>query len=184
MNLLHAVRCALSEWLSFLLAAVPPRSHRTFCELLFGCLLSPQGWVTRAIGAITRGSHWTTYYKLIERAGISVSDLSERLLSLVLGVFPQRVATFVIDDTLVPRCSSQAPGVAVRHDHARKANRPPFLNGQCWVTLALVVRPTRRLGTQSVPLRSPLVDSISQPGKLLIALDLIESLRGQWQRAR
>jgi hypothetical protein len=142
---------------------VPPRSHRTFCELLVGCLLSPEGWVTRAIGALTRGAHWTTYYKLIERAHLSVPALSARLLELVVGVFPQKVATLIIDDTLVPRCSSQAPGVAVRHDHGRNANRPTLLNCQCWVTLALVVRATRRAGTQTVPLCSRLIESINHP---------------------
>jgi hypothetical protein len=184
MELVRAVRFALSEWISFLLVVVPPRSHRTFCELLVGCLLSPEGWVTRAIGALTRGAHWTTYYKLIERAHLPVPALSARLLELVLRVFPQKVATLIIDDTLVPRCSSQAPGVAVRHDHARKANRPTFLNCQCWVTLALVVRATRRAGTQSVPLRSRLVDSINHPGKLQMALDLVQSLRGRLPRVR
>jgi len=35
----------LSEWVSFLLVAVPSRSHRTFAELVIGCMLSPEGWV-------------------------------------------------------------------------------------------------------------------------------------------
>jgi len=91
----------------------------------------------------------------------------------------RRSATLIIDDTLVPRVSKQAPGVAVRHDHARKANRPAFLNSQGWVTLALVVRATRRAGTQTVPLCSRLIESINHPGKLLMALDLVQSLRGR-----
>src|SRR5215212_8938245 len=33
----------------------------------------------------------------------------------------------IIDDTLAPRCSAKAPGAAVRFDHAKKTNRPPFL---------------------------------------------------------
>ena len=68
MSLAANVCLLLSEWISFLLVAVPPRSRRTFVELLIGCLLNPEGWVTRAIGAIRREAHWTTYYKLIERA--------------------------------------------------------------------------------------------------------------------
>ena len=46
----------------------------------------------------------------------------------------------IIDDTLVPRTAKTGPGISVKHDHARKANRPTFLNSQCWVTLALVVQ--------------------------------------------
>ena len=47
-----------TEWISFLPVAVPPRSRRTFVELLIGCMLNPEGWVTRAIGAIRREAHW------------------------------------------------------------------------------------------------------------------------------
>ena len=66
MSLTAKVCLLLSEWISFLLAAVPPRSHQTFVELLIGCMLNPEGWVTRAIGAIRREAHWTTYYMLID----------------------------------------------------------------------------------------------------------------------
>ena len=53
MSLTASVCLLLSEWISFLLAAVPSRSRRTFVELLIGCMLNPEGWVTRAIGAIS-----------------------------------------------------------------------------------------------------------------------------------
>jgi hypothetical protein len=52
MSLAANVCLLLSQWISFLLEAVPPRSRRTFVELLIGCLLNPEGWVTRAIGTI------------------------------------------------------------------------------------------------------------------------------------
>lgn len=45
----------------------------------------------RAIGAIRREAHWTTYYKLIERAHVSVAGLSVRLLQLVQKVFPNEL---------------------------------------------------------------------------------------------
>ena len=64
MSLAAAVCVLLSEWILFFLVAVPSRSRRTFVELLIGCMLNPEGWVTRAIGAICREAHWTTYYKL------------------------------------------------------------------------------------------------------------------------
>jgi hypothetical protein len=67
MSLSASVCVLLSQWVSFLLVAVAPRSRRTVVELLIGCMLNPEGWVTRAIGAIGREAHWSTYYKLIER---------------------------------------------------------------------------------------------------------------------
>jgi len=183
MSLTASVCLLLSEWISFLLVAVPPRSRRTFVELLIGCMLNPEGWVTRAIGAICREAHWTTYYKLIERAHVSVADLSIRLLQLVQSVFPTDVANLIIDDTLVPRTAKTGPGISVKHDHARKANRPTFINSQCWVTLALVVRV--RLGSAlTVPIRSWLVEESGQRGKLWVARQLIDSIRGHVKDAR
>jgi hypothetical protein len=183
MSLTASVCLLLSEWISFLLVAVPPRSRRTFVELLIGCLLNPEGWVTRAIGAICREAHWTTYYKLIERAHVSVADLSIRLLLLAQQVFPAEVVNLIIDDTLVPRTAKTGPGISVKHDHARKANRPTFLNSQCWVTLALVVRV--RLGSAlTVPIRSWLVEESGQRGKLWVARQLIDSVREHVKDAR
>ncbi|QWY77981.1 transposase [Ferrovum myxofaciens] len=173
MSLTSSVCLLLSEWISFLLAAVPPRSRRTFVELLIGCMLNPEGWVTRAIGAIRREAHWTTYYKLIERANVSVADLSIQLLQLTQRVFPNELVNLIIDDTLVPRCAKKGPGISVKHDHSHKANRPTFLNSQGWVTLALVVRV--RLGSAlTIPIRSWLVEESGQRGKLWVARQLIE----------
>jgi len=183
MSLTASVCLLLSEWISFLLVAVPSRSRRTFVELLIGCLLNPEGWVTRAIGAICREAHWTTYYKLIERAHVSVAELSIRLLQPVQSVFPADVANLIIDDTLVPRTAKTGPGISIKHDHARKANRPTFMNSQCWVTLALVVRV--RLGSAlTVPIRSWLVEESGQRGKLWVARQLIDSIRGHVKEAR
>jgi len=183
MSLTASVCLLLSEWISFLLAAVPSRSRRTFVELLIGSMLNPEGWVTRAIGAICREAHWTTYYKLIERAHVSVTDLSVRLLQLVQRVFPSELVNLIIDDTLVPRCAETGPGISIKHDHSHKANRPTFLNSQCWVTLALVVRV--RLGSAlTVPIRSWLVEESGQRGKLWVARQLIESVRYHVKDAR
>jgi len=61
MPLSSLARCHLSLWISHLLTSVPKRSRATFVELLCACLVSPEGWVTRAISAIRRRKHWTTY---------------------------------------------------------------------------------------------------------------------------
>ena len=39
----------------------------SFVELLCGCLMSQDGWVTRVISVIDRKCHWTAYFKLLER---------------------------------------------------------------------------------------------------------------------
>jgi hypothetical protein len=183
MSLSASVCLLLSEWISFLLLAVAPRSRRTFVELLIGCMLNPEGWVTRAIGAIRREAHWTTYYKLIERAHVSVADLAVCLLQLVQKVFPTELVNLIIDDTLVPRCAETGPGISIKHDHSHKTNRPTFLNSQCWVTLASVVHV--RLGSAlTVPIRSWLVEESGQRGKLWVARQLIESIRVHVKDAR
>jgi hypothetical protein len=139
-------------------------------------MLNPEGWVTRAIGAIRREAHWTTHYKLIERAHVSVADLSVRLLQLVQWVFPAELVNLIIDDILVPRCTKTGPGIGIKHDHSHKANRPTFSNSQCWVTRALVVR-VRMGSALTVPIRSWLVEQSGQRGKLWVARQLIDSVR-------
>jgi hypothetical protein len=177
MSLSNLVRLCLSEWISFLLAAVPIRSRATFIELLCGCLVSPEGWVTRSIVAISRRKHWTTYYKLIERGSVRTVRLARALFRLVLSVLPFDVLTLVLDDTLVPRSSASAPGCAYRHDHCRKTNRPPFLLAQCWVTVGVSV--LGHGGANLVlPILSRLVPTTGNRNKLVIALALLRALAG------
>ena len=92
-------RSYLSQWITQLFVAIPIRSRATFVELLCACLVSPEGWVTRAITAICRRRHWTTYYKLIERGSIRTVPLARALFSLVQSVFPAQTLSLVIDDT-------------------------------------------------------------------------------------
>ena len=175
MSLPTLVRRCLSEWISLLLPAIPIRSRATFIELLCGCLVSPEGWVTRSISAIWRRKHWTTYYKLIERGSIRSVPLARALFRLVLSVLPFDVITLVVDDTLVPRSSESAPGCASRHDHSHKTNRPQFLLSQCWVTLGVSVLGNG--GTKLVlPILSRLVPSAGNRNKLAIALALVRVL--------
>ena len=177
MSLSNFVRLCLSEWISFLLPAIPIRSRATFIELLCGCLVSPEGWVTRSIVAISRRKHWTTYYKLIERGSVRTLRLARALFRLVLAVLPFDVLTLVIDDTLVPRSSESAPGCARRHDHSRKTNRPTFMLAQCWVTVGVSV--LGHGGAKLVlPILSRLVPASGNRNKLLIALALLRGLAG------
>jgi hypothetical protein len=175
MSYAQTVRLCLSEWITHLLTAVPPRSRATFVELLCACLISPEGWVTRAIAAISRGKHWTTYYKHLERGSVRPLRLARTLFELVNKVLPSETLNLVIDDTLVPRHSNTAPGSIIRHDHARKTNRPQYLLAQCWVTLGVSV-----LGSGGrkvvLPILSRLVPTTGNRNKLKIALALVRGL--------
>jgi hypothetical protein len=175
MTYAQTVRFHLSLWITHLLTAVPPRSRATFVELLCGCLISPEGWVTRAISAITRRSHWTTYYKLLERGSLRTLRLARSLLALVADTLPEAILNMVIDDTLILRQSETAPGSAIRHDHAKKANQPQYVQAQCWVTLGVSV--LSRTGRKYVlPIVSRLVPATGNRNKLTIALSLVRGL--------
>ena len=175
MSYAQTVRLFLSGWITHLLTAVPMRSRATFVELLCGCLISPEGWVTRAISAITRGCHWTAYYKLMERGSVRTLRLARALFEMVIDALPMETLNMVIDDTLIPRQSEKAPGSTIRHDHARKRNRPQFLLAQCWVTLGVSV-----LGSAGrkyvLPIVSRSVPATGNRNKLTIALALVRSL--------
>ena len=175
MSYAQTVRLCLSSWITHLLTAVPLRARATFVELLCGCLISPEGWVTRAISAITRGRHWTTYYKLLERGSVRTLRLARALFEVVNDALPMETLNLVIDDTLIPRQSEKAPGSIIRHDHARKHNRPKFLLAQCWVTLGVSV-----LGSAGrkyvLPIVSRSVPVTGNRNKLNIALALVRSL--------
>lgn len=175
MSLSVAARLCLSEWITQLLEAVPIRSRATFVELLCACLISPEGWVTRAISALLRRMHWGTYYKLIERGHVTVLPLAHALLALIVKVVPEQILTLVIDDTLVPRKSRAAPGSAIRHDHSKKTNRPEFLTAQCWLTVGVSVRAAS--GAKWVlPVLSRLVPASGNRNKLTMALEMVRSL--------
>ena len=175
MSYAQTARRCLSSWITHLLTAVPIRSRATFVELLCGCLVSPEGWVTRAISAVARGRHWTTYYKLLERGNVQTLRLARTLFEIVSNALPTETINLVIDDTLVPRQSQKAPDSAIRHGHAKKCNRPQFLQAQCWVTLGISV-----FGCADrkyvLPIVSRLVPAKGNRNKLIIALALVRNL--------
>ena len=175
MTYAQTARLCLSSWITHLLTAVPPRSRATFVELLCGCLISPEGWVTRAISAITRRRHWTTYYKMLERGSLRTLRLAQALFEVVAQALPMDILNLVIDDTLILRQSETAPGSTLRHDHAKKANQTQFVQAQCWVTLGISV-----LGSAGrkyvLPIVSRLVPVSGNRNKLTIALSLVRGL--------
>jgi hypothetical protein len=173
---LHVSRL-LSDWITLLLVAVPLRSRATFVELFCGCLLSEDGWVTSAIAAIRRERHWSTYYKLLQRGSIKTQPLATALFRLIQRLHGDTVLTLVLDDTLVPRQSTAAPGSAIHFDHSHKPNRPSFMRGQIWVTIGVsLIDAVGR--TCVLPIRSRLVPEKGNSSKLRIAQALVRALLG------
>src|ERR1700750_3405960 len=112
-------------------AAVPARVRTTFRELLIGAAAATKGGhVTDAILAIGLPRAWTTYYWFLEYG---------RWSCVLTALFAPTVGHVIVDDTVVERISTRAPGSVIHHNHHAKPNRPPFLRGQGWLCLAAVV---------------------------------------------
>ncbi len=144
-------------------------------------MMSPEGWVSRAISAIGGTRHWTAYFKLLERGSWRTLPLARALLRLVLAVLPSGTLTMVLDDTLNMRCSKKAPGVDWRHEHSGKINRPKYVWAQCIVTLGVSVLGNGGVG-MVLPIISRLVPQKGNTNKLKIALALVRAVSGASDR--
>jgi hypothetical protein len=87
-------------------------------------------------------------------------------------LFAPPVWHVIIDDTVVERLSTRAPGSLIHH--TRKPNRPAFLRGQGWLCLAVVVERGWKVGAVPVMLR--LVRRGTNRGKLKSARFLLHLL--------
>ncbi|QFX96469.1 IS701 family transposase [Acidithiobacillus thiooxidans] len=175
MSFQRLVTLRLSEWITYFLAAVPPRSRRSFLELLCGCLISPDGWVTRALSHILLRCHWSTYYKPLERESLRTQVLAIAQVRWLLSALPPLpIVELIIDDTLVLRHSNKAPGATIHFDHSHKHNRPRYVLAQNWVGLALTLR-SRSGKALSFPIRLRLVPRTGNTHKLKIAGALLRA---------
>ena len=165
----------LCHWITFLCRALPPRSIGTFIELLIGAMLTPTGFVTDAYLILDMRNHWTSYYKWLQQGRWSWLALARQFVRLVLSVIKSDAVHLVIDDTLTLRASKKAPGSQIHHQHGNKPNLAAFVRGQCWVSLAMIVkRPDK--APVALPILSRLVPSVSNTGKLVAASTLIRSV--------
>jgi hypothetical protein len=154
--------------------AVPARARTTFLELLLGAAATRSGHVTDAIltSGLSRG--WTTYFWFLERGRWSWLQVWDALLGLLPSLFAPAVWHVVLDDSLVERVSTRAPGSMVHHNHTAKPNRPRFLRGQGWLCLAAVLERDFKVG--AVPLMLRLVRRGANRGKLKSARFLLRLL--------
>src|SRR4051812_49328285 len=160
----------LCRWVEEIVQSSPEAARLTVLELIVGAMLA--SGVTQAILALTPRLGWQAYHWMLER--FRLLGLISALCRIVRREIGVRRCFVVIDDTLAPRCSAQAPGVAVRFDHAAKTNRPAFLLSQCFVTLSAVVPCRDR--PRSVPLVTGLCRSSGNAGKIALAKGLLRAV--------
>jgi DDE superfamily endonuclease len=171
------VPATLSRWVREIVGAIPGPARSTVAELILGALLGGGGHVTQAVLALTPRLGWQAYHWMIEHGRFRLLGLVAALCGIVRRETsgPRRFA--VIDDTLAPRCSAKAPGVAVRFDHGRKPNRPAFLLCQAFVTLGAVVPCRDR--PRAVPIVTGLCRAAGHAGKIALAKGLLRAVGGR-----
>src|SRR5919112_1045041 len=164
----------LCRWVGEIVQSSPEAARLTLVELIVGALLASGGHVTQAILALTPRLGWQAYHWMLEHGRFRLLGLISALCRIVRQEVGTRRCFVVIDDTLAPRSSAQAPGVAVRFDHAAKTNRPSFLLCQSFVTLSAVVSCRDR--PRSVPLVTGLCRSSGNAGKIALAKGLLRAV--------
>lgn len=171
---------ALCNWITFLALALPLRSCPTFIELLIGGIISGSGFVTGTYLTTHMSRHWSSYHKWLGTGKWSYLKLAKQLVKLFLTLASGGTIFWVMDDTIVYRASSEAPGSKIHHQHGRKANRPQYVRGQGWLTLAgLMVNGKKQC---AIPLLSRLMPGSAQSGKIMGARVLMRALRGLMNR--
>ena len=167
----------LASIIARLPAAVPARARATFLDLLLGAAATKSGHVTDAILASGLSRGWSTYYWFLEQGRWSWLRVWAALLEVLTMLFRPAVWYAVIDDSVVERVSTGAPGSLMHHDHNAKPNRPKFLRGQGWLCLAAVIE-RNDFAVGAVPLLLRLVRRGANRGKLRSA-GLLLHLLGQ-----
>jgi len=160
--------------ITFLVGALPIRSVPTFIELLFGAMLSQAGFVTQAWLAVNMHRHWTSYYKWLQKGKWSWVSLGLQMARMLLSLFPNQQRLIIIDDTIILRASKKAPDSKIHHQHGNKTNRPKYVQGQCWVSLAGVA--TKGLTQAAIPLLSRMMRTGGNTSKLDAAKVLIRTI--------
>src|SRR6187455_2014334 len=113
----------LCRWIGEIVQSSPEAARLTLLELIVGALLASGGHVTQAFLALTPRLGWQAYHWMLEHGRFRLLGLISALCRIVRREIGARRCFAIIDDTLAPRSSAQAPGVAVRFDHAA--------NGRC-----------------------------------------------------
>jgi len=178
-----AIPPILASVIARITAAMPARVRTTFLDLLLGAAVSKGGHVTDAILAAGLSRGWSTYYWFLEQGRWSWLRIWAALLDVLTMLFHPPVWYAVIDDTVVERVSTAAPGSLTHHNHNAKPNRPKFLRGQGWLCLAAVIE-RNAFAVGAVPLLLRLVRRGTNRGKLRSAGLLLRMLGQRLGRVR
>ena len=170
----HHIPQVFFIFITFLAFALPVRSAPTFIELLIGAMLTQTGFVTQAWLAVNMHRHWTSYYKWLQKGKWSWVKLGTQMAKMLIDFFPKQQRFLVIDDTIIYRNSKKAPGSKIHHEHGAKTNRPKYVRGQNWVSLASVV--SRGLSSAAIPLLFRLMRVNGNTSKLDAAKALIRAI--------
>ena len=170
----HHIPQVFFLFITFLTGALPVRSVPTFIELLIGAMLTQAGFVTQAWIAINMHRHWTSYYKWLQKGKWSWVALGCRMAKLVSIFFPAQERLLIIDDTIIFRSSKKAPGSKIHHQHGNKPNRPTYVRGQSWVSLAAVAEHSSTV--TAIPLLSRMMRRCGNTSKLDAAKVLIRTI--------
>ena len=165
----------LFDWITFLVKALPLRSVPTFIELLIGAMLTPTGFVTDVWLMVAMKRHWTSYFKWLQKGKWSWVGLAQQLARLLAQYGTDKQRYLAIDDTLVLRNSKRAPSSQFHHQHGSKANRPEFVRGQCWVSLAVILEGQKQ--AWSIPLISRLTRVSGNGNKLVTTSVLLRVMK-------
>jgi len=170
----------LYYYITFLARALPPRSIKTFIELLIGSLLTQSGFVTSSWWILDMKNQWFSYHKWLEKGKWSYLKIMKRWTQLFLQLFPDKQVYLAIDDSIVLRHSKKAPESKIHHQHGCKTNLSQFVRGQCWVALAAVV--DRAGSNTALPLLFRLTPEVGNSSKLTTARTLIRAVVHQFKQ--
>jgi hypothetical protein len=138
-------------------------------------MLTPTGFVTDAWLMVNMRNHWTSYYKWLQKGKWSWLALARQFVRLALITIKCDVVHLAMDDTLTLRASTKAPGSQIHHQPGHKPNLARFVRGQCWVSLAMIVRRADKAPV-ALPLLSRLIPGAGNTGKLVAANTVIRSV--------
>ena len=89
---------------------MPDEGRATFLDLLLGAAATTGGHVTNAILAAGLSRGWSTYYWFLEQGRWSWLWVWAALLDVLTMLFRPAVWYVVLDDSVVERVSTKAPG--------------------------------------------------------------------------
>ena len=115
-------------------------SFKHFEVLLSAILLGhPKKTITSGLRLMKPSGHFSNACRFLSQYKWDPIQLGLSVFKIILKYMPVASAlTFALDDTLVAKFGSKIFGRGCHFDHARKVNRPKYINGHNWVVLGFL----------------------------------------------